>query len=81
MGGVAGDTGAKVVNRKRVQRLMRLAGLVAIYQAAEYEQAGTGAQDLPLPAWGASRSKRVNQVWCGRRHLHPDGPGPFSTWW
>ena len=39
-----------VANRKRVQRLMRLAGLVAIYPAAEHEQAGAGTQDLPLLA-------------------------------
>src|SRR5207248_2638198 len=37
------------VNRKRVQRQMRLLGLAAIYQP-EYEQAGSGAQDLSVPA-------------------------------
>ena len=43
-------TQGHVVNRKRVQRLMRLAGLVAIYQVTDHEQAVGGPPDLPLPA-------------------------------
>src|SRR5205814_4277034 len=39
-----------VVNRKRVRRLMRLMGLVAIYQRPN-EQGSRSAQGLSLPAW------------------------------
>src|SRR6516162_4365723 len=37
------------VNRQRVQRLMRVLGLAAIYPP-EDEQAGSGAQDRPVSA-------------------------------
>ena len=42
--------------------------------AAEHQQAGTGAQDLPLPA--RRHLDRAGQLGLVRgRHLHPDGSG------
>src|SRR5882724_1954829 len=44
-------TQGHVVNRKRVRRLMRLAGLVAIYQRANTSTPAVAHKiDLPLPA-------------------------------
>src|SRR5438552_18899762 len=66
-------TQGHVVNRKRVQRLMRLAGLVAIYQRPNTSKPGA-AQDLPLPAGPAP--DRAGQSGPARgRPLHPDGQG------
>ena len=42
-------TQGHVINRTRVQRLIRLLGLAAIHPAPGYEQAGSGAQKLSLP--------------------------------
>src|SRR5271170_5077947 len=62
------------VNRKRVQRLMRLLGLAAIYQRPNTEQAGSSAQDLSVPA--ARARDRAGQSGVVLRHyLHPDGQG------
>ena len=73
-------TQGHVVNRKRVRRLMRLAGLVAIYQPTEYEQASGSAQDLPLPArWDLDRA---GQSGLGARtSLISRWPRASSTWW
>src|SRR3984893_9004348 len=42
--------------------------------AAEHQQAGTGAQDLPLPARRDLDRAGQSGLVLGR-HLHPDGPG------
>src|SRR5580692_8620755 len=42
--------------------------------ATEYEQAGTGAQDLPLPA-GRDLDRAGQSGLVRGRHLHPDGQG------
>jgi len=67
-------TQGHVVNRKRVQRLMRLAGLVAIYQRPNTSKPAIAHKIYPYLLGGIS-IERVNQVWCAERHLHPDGPG------
>ena len=64
-------TQGHVVNRKRVRRLMRLLGLVAI-STPEHEQTGSGPQDLPVPPrWDRDRAGQSGMV-LGR-YLHPDG--------
>src|ERR1700732_3611363 len=52
-----------VVNRKRVRRLMRLAGLVAIYQRANTSTPAVGHKIYRYLLGGLS-IERVNQVWC-----------------
>ena len=52
-----------VVNRKRVQRLMRLAGLVAIYQRPNTSKPAPAHKIYPYLLSGIS-IERVNQVWC-----------------
>jgi putative transposase len=56
-------TQGHVVNRKRVQRLMRLMGLVAIYQRPNTSRAATAHQIYPYLLGGIA-IERVNQVWC-----------------
>jgi putative transposase len=56
-------TQGHVVNRKRVQRLMRLAGLVAIYQRPNTSKPAPAHKIYPYLLGGAS-IERVNQVWC-----------------
>ena len=56
-------TQGHVVNRKRVQRLMRLAGLVAIYQRPNTSKPGPAHKIYPYLLGGIS-IERVNQVWC-----------------
>src|SRR4051812_30740324 len=56
-------THGHVVNRKRVQRLMRLAGLVAIYQRPNTSKPGPAHKIYPYLLGGIS-IERVNQVWC-----------------
>jgi putative transposase len=56
-------TQGHVVNRKRVQRLMRLMGLVAIYQRPNTSRAATAHQVYPYLLGGIA-IERVNQVWC-----------------
>jgi len=51
------------VNRKRVQRLMRLAGLVAIYQRPNTSKPAPGHKIYPYLLGGIAID-RVNQVWC-----------------
>jgi putative transposase len=52
-----------VVNRKRVQRLMRLAGLVAIYQRPNTSKPAPAHKIYPY-LLGGILIERVNQVWC-----------------
>jgi putative transposase len=56
-------TQGHVVNRKRVQRLMRLAGLVAIYQRPSTSKPAVAHKIYPYLLGGIS-IQRVNQVWC-----------------
>src|SRR5437868_10934909 len=56
-------TQGHVVNRKRVQRLMRLAGLVAIYQRPNTSKPAVAHKVYPYLLGGLSID-RVNQVWC-----------------
>ena len=52
-----------LVNRKRVRRLMRLIGLVAIYQRPNTSKAAT-AHKIYRYLLGGIAIERVNQVWC-----------------
>src|SRR6202007_1045585 len=56
-------TQGHLVNRKRVQRLMRLAGLVAIYQRPNTSKAAAAHKIYPY-LLGGILIQRVNQVWC-----------------
>ena len=57
------NTQGHAVNRKRVQRLMRLMGLVAIYQRPNTSKAV--AEHIKYPyLLGGLTIDRVNQVWC-----------------
>src|SRR5437868_14383505 len=56
-------TQGHVVNRKRVQRLMRLAGLVAIYQRPNTSKPAVAHKIYPY-LLGRLSIERVNQVWC-----------------
>jgi putative transposase len=56
-------TQGHLVNRKRVQRLMRLMGLVAIYQRPNTSKAAAGHKIYPYLLGGIA-IERVNQVWC-----------------
>jgi len=51
------------VNRKRVQRLMRLMGLVAIYQRPNTSKPAAAHKIYPYLLSGIA-IERVNQVWC-----------------
>jgi putative transposase len=51
------------VNRKRVQRLMRLMGLVAVYQRPNTSKPAPENKVYPYLLGGLSIT-RVNQVWC-----------------
>src|SRR5207247_10499033 len=51
------------VNRKRVQRLMRLIGLVAVYQRPNTSKPAVAHKVYPYLLGGLSID-RVNQVWC-----------------
>jgi len=51
------------VNRKRVQRLMRLMALVAIYQRPNTSKAAAAHKVYPYLLGGIT-IERVNQVWC-----------------
>jgi putative transposase len=52
-----------VVNRKRVQRLMRLLELVAIYQRPHTSKPAAAHTIYPYLLGGLA-IERVNQVWC-----------------
>ena len=56
-------TQGHLVNRKRVQRLMRLMGLVAIYQRPHTSKAAAEHKIYPY-LLGGMAIERVNQVWC-----------------
>ena len=56
-------TQGHLVNRKRVQRLMRLMGLVAIYQRPNTSKAAAAHKIYPYLLGGIA-IERVNQVWC-----------------
>jgi len=56
-------TQGHLVNRKRVQRLMRLMGLVAIYQRPNTSKAAAEHKIYPYLLGGIAIG-RVNQVWC-----------------
>src|SRR3954453_4629452 len=56
-------TQGHTVNRKRVQRLMRLMGLVAIYQRPNTSKAAPEHIKYPYLLGGLTID-RVNQVWC-----------------
>src|SRR5213078_901185 len=56
-------TQGHVVNRKRVRRLMRLAGLVAIYQRPNTSKPAVAHKIYPY-LLGRLSIERVNQVWC-----------------
>ncbi len=56
-------TQGHVVNRKRVQRLMRLMALVAIYQRPSTSKAAAAHKVYPYLLGGIT-IERVNQVWC-----------------
>jgi putative transposase len=51
------------VNRKRVQRLMRLIGLVAVYQRPNTSKLAAAHKVYPYLLGGLS-IERANQVWC-----------------
>src|SRR5467141_5429707 len=51
------------VNRKRVQRLMRLMALVAVYQRPNTSKPSAAHKPYPYLLGGLS-IERVNQVWC-----------------
>jgi putative transposase len=71
-------TQGHVVNRKRVQRLMRLAGLVAIYQRPNTSKPAIAHKIYPYLLGGIS-IERVNQVWCADVTYIPMAGGS-STW-
>ena len=56
-------TQGRIVNRKRVRRLMRLIGLVAIYQRPNTSKSATAHKVYPY-LLGGMAIERVNQVWC-----------------
>jgi putative transposase len=56
-------TQGHVVNRKRVKRLMRLLGLVAIYQRPNTSKPAAAHKIYPYILGGIA-IERVNQVWC-----------------
>ena len=56
-------TQGHLVNRKRVQRLMRLLGLVAIYQRPNTSKPAAAHKTYPYLLGGLT-IERVNQVWC-----------------
>src|SRR5271168_3081048 len=56
-------TQGHVVNRKRVQRLMRLLGLVAIYQRPNTSKPAAAHKIFPYLLGGLT-IERANQVWC-----------------
>jgi putative transposase len=56
-------TQAHLVNRKRVRRLMRLIGLVAIYRRPNTSTAAAAHKVYP-DLLGGRTIERVNQVWC-----------------
>jgi transposase InsO family protein len=72
-------TQGHLVNRKRVQRLMRRLGLVAIYQRPNTSKAAAAHKTYPYLLGGLSIT-RANQVWCADVTYIPMARA-FSTWW
>ena len=66
-------TQGHVVNRKRVRRLMRLMGLVAIYQRPNTSKAAAAHKIYPHLLGGIAIEGQSGVV-LGR-YLHPDGQG------
>lgn len=62
------------VNRKRVQRLMRLMGLVAIYQRPNTSKAAPEHAKYPYLLGGLTID-RANQVWCSDVTYSAPRPG------
>ena len=71
-------TQGQIVNRKRVQRLMRLLGLAAIHQRPNTSEPATAHKIYPYLLRGLA-IERVNQVWCSYVTYIPMAKG-FSTW-
>jgi putative transposase len=69
-------TQGHVVNRKRVQRLMRLLGLVAIYQRPNTSKPAAAHRIYPYLLGGLA-IERVNQVWCADVTYIPMAKGFF----
>ena len=80
-------TQGHAVNRKRVQRLMRLMGLVAIYQRPSTSKPAVAHKVYPYLLGGIA-IERVDEVWCSDVTPALAGagstsrcPNAFSTWW
>jgi len=71
-------TQGDLVNRKRVQRLMRLMGLVAIYPRPNTSKAAAAHKVYPYLLGGIA-IERVNQVWCSDVTYIPMAKG-FLYW-
>jgi putative transposase len=71
-------TRGHLVKRKRVQRLVWLMGVVAIYQRPNTSKAGAAHKIYPYLLGGLA-IERVNQVWCSYVTYIPMAKG-FSTW-
>src|SRR6202045_2063863 len=71
-------TQGHLVNRKRVQRLMRLMALAAIYQRPNTSKA-TAAHKVYPYLLGGMAIERVNQVWCSDVTYIPMAKG-FCIW-
>ena len=68
------------VNRKRVQRLMRLMGLESTAPKPNNKQASAGTRRIPLSTEESDGFS--DQSGVGRRHhIHPDGAEASYTWW
>ena len=63
-----------IVNRKRVQRLMRLLGLAAIYQRPNTSKPAAAHKVYPYLLGGIA-IERVNQVWCSHVTYIPMAKG------
>ena len=68
------------VSRKRVQRLMRVMGLRAIYRRPRTSQPAPGHRVYPYLLRNA-RITRPNQVWAADITYFCPWPGDSSTWW
>ena len=72
-------TQGDLVNRKRVQRLMRLMGLVAIYPRPNTSKAAAAHKVYPYLLGGIA-IERVNQVWCWTSPTSRWPRGSFTGW-
>ena len=69
-------TQGRIVNRKRVRRLM---GLVAIYQRPNTSKSATAHKVYPY-LLGGMAIERVNQVWCSDVTYIPMAKGFLYLW-